>query len=57
MRHGKYFKLVHLSFWDMGREWESFMFTEKKKSREIEKGKGEKVGGEGTFKKSRRKER
>lgn len=43
MRHGKYFKLVHLSCWDMGRDWEFFMFIGKKEQRKRESkgGKGE----------------
>lgn len=39
MRHGKYFKLVHLSCSDMGWDGEFFMFIEKKAEREKERDK------------------
>lgn len=61
MRHGKYFKLVHLSCSDMGREGEFFMFIEKKqreKKREKgEEGKEEKAGVKLTKKVEERKEK
>lgn len=43
MRHGKCFKLVHLSCWGMGRDWDFFMLIGKKKqrNRESKGGKGE----------------
>lgn len=48
MRHGKYFKLVHLSCSDRGRDREFFMFIEKKAEKEKEREKrGEEVKGRG----------
>lgn len=62
MRHGKYFKLVHLSCSDMGREGEFFMFIEKKqrerkRERRGEEGKEEKAGVKLTKKVEERKEK
>lgn len=52
MRHGKYFKLVHLSCWDMGRDWDFFMLIGKKKQRNKAKEEKETVESTHTKKKS-----